>query len=136
MADVTVTTGDVAIITASKKERGGTGGATLTAGQIIYQDGNKFKGAVNSSATLAAAKGILLTPTADNRRCTYAYENGTEIDIGATLTEGTWYCVSSTAGNIHPFADLASGEQLVWVGYGNSDGNLMMWIINDGEVKS
>jgi hypothetical protein len=136
MADVSVTVGDVTVITDGKRTRNGTGGATLTAGQFVYLDSGRLKGANNSTLAKSTCVGMLVSPTADGNAATYAYQNGSVVDVGATLTEGTWYCISSTAGNIHPAADLQTGEYISWVGYGNADGNLVLWLINDGEVAS
>ena len=138
MADVTPGGADVTLVTANKRASNGIGGATLGAGAFVYLDTgtSRYKGAINSSAAAAKCAGVLLDPTTDGNNCTFASQEGSEIDLGATLTEGTWYCISSTAGKIHPFADLASAEQLVWVGYGNSSGNLMLYIINNTETKA
>lgn len=138
MADVIVTTGSVAIKSLNRRATTGTGGAALTAGQFVYLDAgtNRYKGAVNSSEAAATCRGLTTDPTADGEFIAIYGQDGTVVDLGATLTEGTWYTVSSTAGNIHPYADLLSTEWLSWVGYGNGDGDLVMYLINTGTQKS
>jgi hypothetical protein len=141
MADVTIDAAaqaEVTIVTAGRRARNSTGGATLTAGSFVYSDSadGELKGAINTAATTAACVGILLAPTTDGNNATYAYQDDTEVDVGVTLTEGSWYVISSTAGAVHPYADLQAGEFLSWAGYGLANGNLNLKIINTGVAKS
>lgn len=138
MADVVVTAASVAIKTVNSRATSGTGGETLTAGKFVYLDSNtnRYKGAINSTESAAECKGLVTDPTADGDFAAVYSGTGIVVDLGATLTEGTWYTISSTAGNIHPYADLVSTEWLSWVGYGNADGDLVMYLINTGTQKS
>ena len=138
MADVVPVGASVTVKTLNRRPTVATGGATLTAGQFVYlyTSASRYKGAVNSSQAAAKCAGVLTDPTVDGEAAAFYGQDATVVDLGATLTEGTWYCISSTAGNIHPYADLASTEWLSWVGYGNSDGDLVMYIINTETQKS
>ena len=140
MADVTMDPANqalITIVTAGKRTKTGTGGETMVAGDVVYLDSatGKYKKAANGDSATAVIAGVLLAPSADGKHCVFAYEDGTELAIGSSATENTWYTVSSTAGNIHPVADLASDEYLSWLGYGNGT-NLILRIINTGTTKS
>ena len=138
MATVTVLAASVTATTTNPITTTGNGGETITAGQPVYLNSadNELYKAVNTAASTAAAVGISNVPSADGKGITYYSKNGTVIDLGATLTEDTWYIVSSTAGAIEPVADSTSGDYRTWLGFGDPDGNLVMWIIATGRTKT
>jgi hypothetical protein len=92
--------------------RTGIAGATIAAGQQVYvdsADSNKVKlGDNNLSAAAADVKGIALHGSANGQPLSYVEEDP-DFTPGATLTVGTIYAASATAGGICPVADLTSG---------------------------
>src|SRR5215216_1090446 len=111
MADLSITAASVAQSTGATTSDG-TAGATVTAGQPVYQDaadGNQWKPADgNASLAIATVIGIALHASLDNQPL--RVQTGGDIVIGATITVGGVYVLSATAGGIAPVADLASGN--------------------------
>jgi len=121
MADLVITAASVVATSGSREIEHGRAGATITAGQVVYKASNgKYALADNDSATAAAKtpRGIALHGASDDQPL--AVLTGGEITIGATLTAGMDYYLSSTAGGICPRADLASGDYVVLIGMAKS----------------
>ncbi len=114
MADLSVTAANVLAGT-NAKIRKGIAGATITAGQWVYEDtadGGKFKLAdCDASATTAKAAGVALNGAAAGQPLLVCEEDD-DFTPGGTLTVGAIYVLSGTAGAAAPTADLASGD---WV---------------------
>lgn len=122
MADISVTAANVVKGTGNPSHTTGVAGATITAGQALYadgNDGNKLKPADNdvSSAT-STVVGIALNGAAANQLVSYMAAGN--IVIGGTVAVGSTYVLSSTAGGICPVADLNTGDWLCHLGYGLS----------------
>lgn len=120
MADLTITAASVVAGTNSQQETG-TAGEAITAGQVVYRDSTrKWKLADSDSDTDAArrATGIALNGAAANQPIT-VHRSG-DITIGATLTAGTAYYLSATAGGICPVADVGAGESVCLLGLAKS----------------
>lgn len=111
MADLTITAASV-LAGANAHKRTGIAGATITAGQPVYEDSadsSKFKLADNNaSASTAKCVGIALHGAASGQPLTIVEEDD-DFTAGATLAVGI-YALSATAGGICPVADLASGN--------------------------
>lgn len=121
MADISITAASVvAGSTASVKH--GTAGATITAGQVVYEDAatGKYLLADADSATAGATEpyGIALNGASLNQPLAVA--RGGPVTIGATLTAGVAYYLSNTAGGICPVADVGTGEDVVLIGLATS----------------
>lgn len=116
MADLTVTAATVAWSSGAKGN--GTAGATVTAGQAVYLDSvtSTLKLAQATSAAAAAAVGIALHASLSGQPLAYAADGAT-INIGATTSKATTYCVSATGGGVAPQADLTSGQYITQLGY-------------------
>ena len=117
MADLSLTAANVSLTNGVSSVEQVTYGDTVTQGLVLYEDAadsNKYKKAVNNTATLAAAKGIALTPGVSGEKG-YVVKSG-EIDLGATLAVGMRYYVSNTAGAICPSADIGTGEFVTLLG--------------------
>jgi hypothetical protein len=115
MADVTVTAADVLKTDGATGK--GTAGATITAGQALYidsTDSSSLKPADADVEASAVCVGIALHGSADGQPIEYQ-KTGT-IDIGGTVTVGTPYFVSTTAGGIAPIADLLTGDYVTLIG--------------------
>ncbi len=120
MADLTLTAANVAARGGSKTING-TGAVALTAGQVVYESSpGVWSLADNDSATAAARVpgGIALNACAIGQPVR-VLKSG-PITIGATMTAGVAYYLSSTAGGICPVADLASGDYPTIIGIATS----------------
>lgn len=121
MADISITAANVVPSSAATTERG-TAGETITAGKAVYKSSTtkKWMLADNNSATAEAkvADGIALTGSSNNQPIVVLTAG--DVTIGATLTAGTAYYLSDTAGGICPLADLASGESVCLLGLAKS----------------
>lgn len=112
MADLTITPGNVITGDASGIDRSGYAGATITAGQVVYQDAatQRWLLADDNSATVAARVpgGIALNGASNGQPL--AVQRSGDITIGATMAAGVVYYLSDVPGGICPVADLAAGE--------------------------
>lgn len=120
MADLTITAASV-IAGANSKKHSGTAGATITAGQVVYQDATgKFLLADADSAAAAARDpfGISLNGASDGQPL--VVHKGGDITIGATLTPGAEYVLADEPGAIGVRSDLATGDYVVVVGIAKS----------------
>lgn len=117
MADLSITAANV-IAGSDAAIVNGRAGATVTAGQVVYREAStgKYKLADNDSATaeVKVPAGIALHGAADGQPL--AVQTGGDITIGATLTPGSAYVLSSTPGAIAPVADLGTGDYVVQLG--------------------
>lgn len=127
MADLTITA-SLVLPGTNPAYLDGTAGATITAGQSVYQDAsdsNKFKLAdANASATTANAKGVATHGASAGQPL--RVQNGGGIDLGATLAVGRIYVVSANAGGIAPQSDLATGWYTTILGIATTTSNLEM----------
>lgn len=91
-------------------------GEAITQGNSVYlkSDAKHWKSDADLTSEAAAAVGIALTPAAADEYFVLASTG--KIDVGATLTVGTTYVVSGTAGAIAPIADLATGDYATILG--------------------
>ena len=130
MADLTITATLVVPGGAAVKLTG-PAGATLTAGQAVYQDtaGLWQLSKANGTAAQKAVVGITLNGGAINQIVTV--QTGGTITIGATVAVGTIYVLSgAVAGNIAPSTDLVSGWQTITLGIATTAGALLMNLFN------
>lgn len=131
-ADVTVTAAEV-LKTSTTIIVQGTLGATVTAGQVVYLDTtvDKYKLAdANGASPLFTIAGIALNGGGDGQPVSIAV--GGDIDPGFTVTVGSVYVLSATAGGIAPVADLTTGWRTGILGVGTTASNLKLNIINSG----
>ncbi len=121
MADLTITAANV-IAGSNSSVVNGTLGATVTAGQVMYQDAadSRWKLADNNSATAAIRipQGIALNGGGSGQPVRVLLSG--DITIGATMTAGVAYYLGDTPGGICPVADLASGEYPAIIGIATS----------------
>lgn len=112
MANLTVTAASVQPTTTTIYKTG-IAGAAITAGQSVYLDATtKTIKLADADLSVAAATGvgIAINNAASGQPVTYAI--GGQIVMGATLTKGTTYVVSATAGGVAPQADLTTGATI------------------------
>lgn len=127
MADLTITAGNVATVSDATIVRDRLAGATITAGQAVYLDtsANTWKLADNdNTATTAAASGIALNGASSGQPL--AVQTAGVINMGATVTVGTIYVLSSTAGGVCPTTDLGSGDYVTIIGVGVTAANIKL----------
>lgn len=119
MANLTQTASSVGIGSSSTTATSIGGFNSVQAGEAITQgmpvylsstDGKYYKADANASSSTAQARGIALTPASTNGYFIIHNAIGAYINLGATLTVGTTYVVSATAGAICPIADLTTGD--------------------------
>lgn len=135
MADLSITVANVVKGTSARTETG-IAGATVTAGQMVYLDtaDNKYKLADNDSATalVRTVRGMALHGSLAGQPLTVLLSG--QVSLGAILTVGTVYCLSSTAGGICPAADIASGDYLTVIGVPLSTSILDVMVKESGVV--
>jgi len=119
MADLTITAASVVAGTNSTRDHG-TAGETITAGKAVFLDAttNKWMLSDNNGTGTRTVNGIALNGASLNQPL--AIHKSGDITIGATITAGTAYYLSATAGGICPVADLASGMDAVLIGIAKS----------------
>jgi hypothetical protein len=123
-ADLTVTASSVKKVTGAAVDRG-TAGASVTAGQPVYKDATdsgKLKAADADAQASSVCVGIALHAASTDQPLEYLTSG--PIDIGATVTVGQIYVVSTTAGGIAPYSDLASGDYVTVIGVGTTTGRI------------
>lgn len=120
MADLTITPANVAL--AGNTTGAGPSvvqyGEAVTQGEPLYlntSDGKYYLADADASATAAEATKLAMTPASADGYGIVAGA-GMEVNLGATLTVGTTYVVSATAGGIAPIADLTTGDYTCIIG--------------------
>lgn len=109
MTDISVTATQVTWVSGVRPIQG-KAGATITPGQVVYLDENTntYKLADANAAASAAVAGVCLDGGVSGRDI-YVAPPGARINWGATLTAGTIYELSETAGGVAPSADIGMG---------------------------
>lgn len=140
MTDLSITAANVAA-GANATTRHGTAGATITAGQVVYLDQTTTGEwlLADSDGASAAVRGgelvgIALNGASDGQPLKVQTDG--DITIGATLTAGTTYYLSATAGGIAPLADITGGPYFVIVGIATSTSVLKLAFEYSGVASS
>lgn len=113
-------------------------GATVAAGQPLYQDtaDSEFKLAdVNLSDLAARVEGIAMTPGVDGGNGLIAIQ-GDVVLVGTTMAIGETYYAGPTAGEIIPDADLTIGDRVTRLGTASSATTLKLSIQATGIVHA
>ena len=129
MADVTITPGNIEKVTAGTSTTEVTleTSTTTSGGEVLRSTSLGYVKSDNSSLTSATISGIAMGKGSAEGPVDIFNSPGKVIDIGATLTEGTVYVVSATAGGIAPYADLLTGARAMMIGVGDPNGQLMYY---------
>jgi hypothetical protein len=131
MADLSQTAANVKLKSATQVTVG-IAGESLTQGQPVYLSSSKwYRCDANDTAAKAVAAGIALTPSATDGYVIIA-PNGATVDLGATLTVGQTYVVSSNVGAIAPIGDLATGHYVTTLGVATAAGSIPLNITVSG----
>ena len=137
MAEVTVTEADVARRADGVQVTVGTAGEAITQGQFVYlkaSDGKYYKAGAASTAEVAAAVGMALTPAAAIDDPIDIATSG-DVDPGGTLTATEVYAIETTLGSFGPHSGLASGEYGTVVGVATAADTLRLGFIVSGVTK-
>ena len=136
MADITQTAANVGMSGAGGSLKNRRGGEALTQGQPYYlstSDGKAYR-CDSDAAASAVAAGIVLTPCATDGYFVGA-ENGSIVDLGATLTVGETFCVSTNVGAVAPIGDLTTGDFVTILGSASAADTLTLNIYVSGVAK-
>jgi hypothetical protein len=120
MANLSITAASVARGTGSQVSSG-TADVAITQGQSVYLDTTTQTIKLADADALASASinvGVSLNAAATGQPVTY--QTVGPITIGATVTVGTAYYVSATAGSICLESDLSSGDFPLLLGFATS----------------
>jgi len=126
MSDLSVTAANC-VPGADARLEAGFAGETITAGMAVYKasTGLWMKADSNSATALARqATGIAMCGSSLNQPITV--QKSGSLTLGATLTAGTAYYLSDTAGGICPVADVGSGEYVDLIGVATSTSVLQL----------
>lgn len=135
MADLTITAANVLPQTGAQILFG-TAAEAITAGKTVYfNDDAKWALADSDSATAAARNGSAVAVNSAAAGQPVAVQKGGDLALGAVLTAGDPYYVSSTAGGICPHEDLSAGENVVQIGIAKSATVLAISVQNSGVTK-
>ena len=129
MADISITAANVLRVSGNVSR--GTAGDTITAGMPLYKDStdsDSLKPADHDAEASAACVGIALHGASDGQPIEYLLP-GTDatasvINMGATLTVGEIYVVSTNAGGVAPEGDLGSNDYVTVLGVAKTAANL------------
>ncbi len=111
-------------------------GVAVTAGQSVYKDVSALMqlADADASATAAGVNGIALHSCAAGQPLSYQIDG--DITIGATLTVGQIYVLSSTAGGIAPVSDLTANWYTSIIGVGKSTTVLTLGLNRSGVLHA
>jgi hypothetical protein len=135
MADLTITAANVAKGTRANTKTG-TAGAAITQGQPVYLAAattTLFPADADVLAS-AAVVGIALNAASTGQPVTY--QTSGPITIGATVTVGTAYYASTTAGGVCLESDLASGDFATFLGFATTAAVITLDIKAAGVAKA
>jgi len=128
MADIVVTATSVAPSTGALRLTK-IASVAIAAGEAVYLVAATDQLALadnDLSSAAATGIGIALNSCAANQPCAYQY--GGNITLGAVLTLGTTYILSSAAGGIAPIADQGSSDYVTILGVASSTSVLNLGI--------
>ena len=121
MADISITAANV-VAGNGATLASGKAGATVTAGQVVYQDPTTglYSPANNNNASAAnrSPAGIALNGASSGQPLNIIQSG--PMTIGGTLTPAVMYYLSATAGGICPVADLGAGKYPAALGFATS----------------
>lgn len=137
-ADISITAASVVPSSAAKFITK-IAGATITAGQPVYEDtgdSNKVKLADTDSATALArvCLGIAATGASAGQPVRIIREDPA-LTIGATVAIGDILILSGTAGGICPAADAATGDYVTFLGVASSTTVINFKPVHSGAAK-
>lgn len=133
MADLTIAQASVVPQPNAVIVRDGFIGASITAGSPMWWDdvAMTFKNAdAATSAAVAAVAGICLSTTFAGQPASRIIAG--DLAVGAVLTVGQTYVLSSNAGKIAPISDVATGMWVTILGVAISTSVLRLGLLPSG----
>ena len=128
MANLSITAANVKANTGASYNKQYLAGENLTPGQPVYlNSSSKWMKAGTGNATVANAAGITLNTASANQ--TMTVQTAGNITIGAAVSPGKIYVVSSNSGLICLNSDLTTGDYVTVLGYANSNTTMILDII-------
>jgi hypothetical protein len=129
MADLTITTSEVLSQTGIVEQV--EAGGTIAAGQCVYRKANGTWVIAQSDGTALESGagtgcGVALTGGSLGQDFLVQRSGNCKLGASASLTVGTVYVISNTAGGIAPFADLGTADYVSILGVGSSSSVLAM----------
>lgn len=116
MADLSQTAANVGLSAAGGQSRHVQASEAITQGQPVYKaSSGKYTRCDADAEASAQVAGIAMTPCATDEYFVMALP-GSQVDLGATLTVGETYVVSTNVGAIAPIADLTTGDYTTILG--------------------
>jgi hypothetical protein len=117
MADLAITVANVIAGALASIDRHHNAGAAITSGQVVYldTDGTYKLADDNGSAAARVPSGIALNAAAIGQPVAVVLSG--PVTVGAALTPGVGYYLSSNPGGIAPAADLAAGQYPSFLGF-------------------
>lgn len=135
MADITITAANV-IAAAGGRRADMVAGATITAGQVVYQEAAtglaKLADCDSATAEARIPYGIALNGAGTGQPVEVLRAGS--ITIGGTMTAGVSYWLSPNPGGIAPYADVLAGDRAVLLGVATSTTVLRVQILDSGVV--
>lgn len=138
MAALTPTAANVTIKN-DKALTNGPAGEALSQGEVVFLntgDSKWYALNVSDGSMVGKTVGICLCicDAVDERAVVAATEDSI-IDLGTTVTEGTWYVASGSDGVLEEYSDLTAGENVTFIGYGDENDNLVLNVNTQGYTK-
>lgn len=137
MADLSITSSQV-VAGADADVFDGTAGATVTAGQTIYQDSidNLLKlSDADGSVAKANTKGIALHGASNGQPLRIQTAGTIDMGAGAAPVVGKVYKLSITPGGISPFDDQDAGGQYdTNIGVGAANNTIKLALVASGQI--
>lgn len=138
MSDLVQTAANVKLKSSLNPPIVGTAGESLTQGQPVYakaSDAGAYWRADADTAAESLATHIAMTSAVDGEPVLLA-RAGSSIDLGATLTVGQVYVVSTNPGGICPYSDLASADYVTIIGVPSAAGTILLLMEATGVAKA
>jgi hypothetical protein len=134
MADLSITAANVKPNSVLVAISPVTLGETITAGQPLYKsttDGKYYRADADVASTARVDGICILGGTADT---VGIIQRAGELQIGATVTKGETYVVSTNVGQICPRSDLAAGDFISILGVAKSTSVLRL-VVSPTEIS-
>lgn len=125
MADLSITAANVAVGSASTPTKIKQAGEAITQGMAVYKaTDTKYYKCDADALVSSVCDGIALTPANTDGYFLLAEPSSTPgvslVNLGASLTAGLAYYISTTPGGICVVADLSTGDFATLVGFATS----------------
>lgn len=134
MADLVLTAGSVLAVQSdvgAYNPQQGKGAVALTQGIPVYLAADGYRPCDATTLIKATCKGITLNQCEAGQPISLLGD-GSNLNLGATLTVGAEYFVSANSGKICPRADLGSGKYIKRLGQATAVDNILLDFGPDG----